>query len=172
MRLTHGPGRRCCQGRCQLPAIHKVHSHSRGALSQYLANLTTTSSRETSLYPRKPPAIPDDMKPITVIASFLGLAITATAAPATLERRWCYPVCCCTTSCLSGFCDESSLPGYASYCCHADLETVRFIHGRSVRYVTLTFSQAPLTDVIEMYLDGKCFLQTDLTGPILIPIKD
>jgi hypothetical protein len=64
------------------------------------------------------------MKPITVIASILSLALAATAAPA-LQPRWCTVVCCCPTNgCAVGSICEDPFLDEVQYCCHQDLETV------------------------------------------------
>jgi hypothetical protein len=65
------------------------------------------------------------MKPTTVIASILGLALAAAARPA-VKARWCHPVCCCGSTCIAGqACDEIPLNGI-TYCCEEDLESVGY----------------------------------------------
>ena len=65
------------------------------------------------------------MKFIAVAITTLSLALTATAAPSSaLEKRWCHPVCCCTTSCTVGELCTIVSDDYISYCCEQDLLSV------------------------------------------------
>ena len=84
------------------------------------------------------------MKTANLFASVLALATTAAAAVAQqgaasgprpvlarnvegrLDRRWCYPVCCCAEStCTGTLCDATQDPLiFTSYCCEQNLENV------------------------------------------------
>jgi len=65
------------------------------------------------------------MKPVVVLASFLSFALVATAVP-TLQPRWCHPICCCSSGCVSRVCTDIEVldEGGITYCCHQDLENV------------------------------------------------
>ncbi|KAN0089622.1 hypothetical protein V8E51_019882 [Hyaloscypha variabilis] len=80
---------------------------------------------------------------LATFASFLGLAVFATAAPA-LQSRWCYPVCCCSSGCVvDSVCttDEILFDDGINYCCHQNLET------------------ATLVEIAELYAEGQCFVE-------------
>jgi hypothetical protein len=83
------------------------------------------------------------MKPVSVIASILALALTATAVPATLQRRWCYPVCCCGTDCTAGEVCDVEGSGYVTYCCNTFLTTVSLKHSQWCRSAADVFHPGP-----------------------------
>jgi hypothetical protein len=108
---------------CQMPINQHPFQFSTSSTSSTSSTLQVSETIPLTPHNRSTSFNKFKMKSITAIASILGLALAATAAP-TLQARWCTPVCCCGGVCTVDEVCEAGLDNSVTYCCNENLETV------------------------------------------------